>query len=148
MSTSASGSFVARADHGPVAVLTLNRPERRNALGSALIDQLSEALSRADVDPGVRAVVITGAGPVFCAGMDLKEVAGSSTDELESATVARVQALADLMTQVHQMSKPTIAALNGDALAGGAGLATACDFVIAAETAHLGYPEVRRGLVA
>jgi methylglutaconyl-CoA hydratase len=144
-----SGPFVNRADHGPVVVLTLNRPERRNALGSALIEQLSEALTRAEIDPEVRAVVLTGAGSVFCAGMDLKEVVGLPRSvESEQAAIGRVQAIADLMGQVHQVSKPTIAALNGAALAGGAGLATACDFIIAAESATFGYPEVRRGLVA
>jgi methylglutaconyl-CoA hydratase len=147
---SGTGPFVVRADHGPVVVLTLNRPERRNALGAALIDELSVALSHADHEPGVRAVVITGAGSTFCAGMDLKEIDGpgpGAWPESEKSAVARVQAIADLLTQVHELGKPTIAALNGDALAGGAGLATACDFVIAAESARIGYPEVRRGLV-
>jgi methylglutaconyl-CoA hydratase len=138
-----------RAEHGPVCVLTLNRPERRNALGSALIDALSDALDQAEVDFSVRSIVITGAGPAFCAGLDLKENGeAGSTLEAERSAVAREQAIADLLNQVHHFSKPTIAALNGDALAGGAGLATACDFVIAAESAHLGYPEVRRGMVA
>jgi methylglutaconyl-CoA hydratase len=146
---SPSGPFLTRADHGPVVTLTLNRPDRRNALGGELIDQLSEALTHADHDPGVCAIVITGAGPTFCSGMDLKEIAGPwSTPEAEKEAVAGVQAIADLMMQVHQLSKPTIAALNGDALAGGAGLATACDFIVAAESARIGYPEVRRGLVA
>jgi methylglutaconyl-CoA hydratase len=136
-------------DYGPVCVLTLNRPERRNALGAALIEGLSEALEQAEMDSSIRAVVITGAGPVFCAGMDMKEGGeAGSTLEAERTEVAREQAIADLLNQVHQLSKPTIAALCGDALAGGAGLATACDFVIASESAHLGYPEVRRGLVA
>jgi methylglutaconyl-CoA hydratase len=144
-----SSVFVARSDQGPVRVLTLNRPERRNALGGDLIDQLSDALSHAELDANVRGVVLTGAGPVFCAGMDLKDL-GESASPLESerSEVARAQAIADLLGQVHHFSKPTIAALNGAALAGGAGLATACDFVIAAESAHVGYPEVRRGLVA
>jgi methylglutaconyl-CoA hydratase len=144
-----SAPLVTRSDDGPVCVLTLNRPERRNALGTALIDALSDALDQAEVDTGIRALVITGAGTVFCAGMDLKED-GDEHATLESETweVAREQAIADLLNQVHQSSKPTIAALNGDALAGGAGLATACDFVVAAESARVGYPEVRRGLVA
>jgi methylglutaconyl-CoA hydratase len=144
-----NGPFVERNDQGPVVVLTLNRPDRRNALGSELIEQLSNALTHADLDTSVRAVVITGAGPSFCAGMDLKETLGpNATPESEKSAVAQVQAIADLLTQVHQLSKPTIAALNGDALAGGAGLALASDFVIAAETVRIGYPEIRRGLVA
>jgi methylglutaconyl-CoA hydratase len=141
-------SIVVRTDRGPVVVLTLNRPERRNALSGPLIDALSEALHRAELEPAVRAVVITGAGSVFCAGLDLKEIELRSTDDGERAAVAQVQSVADLLMQVHQMSKPTIAALNGSALAGGAGLATACDFVIAVEGARIGYPEIRRGLVA
>lgn len=146
---SASEPFLTRADHGPVVTLTLNRPERRNALGGEVIEQLSEALTHADHDPGVCAIVLTGAGPTFCSGMDLKEIVGPrSTPEAEKETVSGVQAIADLLMQVHRLSKPTIAALNGDALAGGAGLATACDFIIAAESARIGYPEVRRGLVA
>jgi methylglutaconyl-CoA hydratase len=144
-----SGPFVARADHGPVAVLTLNRPERRNALGEELVNQLGAALVQADVDPAIRAVVLTGAGPTFCAGMDLKEDAVLLPGpEGENRAIRGVQAIADLIAQVHQIAKPTIAALNGDAYAGGAGLVSACDFAIAAESARLGYPEVRRGLVA
>jgi methylglutaconyl-CoA hydratase len=144
-----SGPFVERAEDGPVVVLTLNRPDRSNALGGDLIDELSAALTQAELDPAVRAVVLTGAGRVFCAGMDLKEMVGhGSMAESEKAAIARVQAIADLMAQVHQLSKPTIAALNGPALAGGAGLATACDFIVAAESATISYPEVRRGLVA
>jgi methylglutaconyl-CoA hydratase len=150
---STSGVFVTRADHGPVAILTLDRPERRNALGTELIDQLSAALTRAEADAAIRAVVLTGAGPTFCAGMDLKEMSGQDLEseseaESESTAIARVLAMADLIAQVQHLNKPTIAALNGDALAGGAGLATACDFVVAAERAQIGYPEVRRGLVA
>jgi methylglutaconyl-CoA hydratase len=142
-------AFVTRSGPGPILILTLNRPDRRNALGSELIDQLSEALAHAEVDAGVRALVITGAGPVFCAGMDLKDHEEQpSTIESERGEVARAQAISDLLTQVHHFSKPTIAAVNGPALAGGAGLASACDFVVAAETAQFGYPEVRRGLVA
>jgi methylglutaconyl-CoA hydratase len=144
-----NASVVTRSDDGPVRVLTLNRPERRNALGFALIEALSRALEQAEVDSGIRAVVITGAGPAFCAGLDLKESGEAvATAEAERSEVVREQAIADLFNQVHHLSKPTIAALNGDAVAGGAGLATACDFVIAAESAHVGYPEVRRGMVA
>jgi methylglutaconyl-CoA hydratase len=144
-----SAPLVTRSDHGPVALLTLNRPDRRNALSGALINALSDALDEIEVDADIRAVVFTGAGTVFCAGMDLKEdAAEGSTLESETSEIAREQAIADLFNQVHQVSKPTIAALNGDALAGGAGLATACDFIVAAESAHVGYPEVRRGMVA
>ncbi len=140
---------VLREDHGPIAILTLNRPERRNALSLHLISELSDLLTRLAAEPGVRAVISTGAGPTFCSGMDLKESVAPDPDaEDEKKAVAHARALADLIWQVHAMPKPTIAALNGDAIAGGAGLAAASDFVIAAEGARLGYPEVRRGMVA
>jgi methylglutaconyl-CoA hydratase len=140
---------VLRDDRGPVAVLALNRPHRRNALSRALASELADTLSRVDSEIGLRAVVLTGVGPVFCAGMDLREaVASGGASEAETQAIADVQGIADLITQMHRMTKPTIAALNGDAFAGGAGLATACDFVVAADHARIGYPEVRRGLVA
>jgi methylglutaconyl-CoA hydratase len=140
---------VLRSDQRPIAIVTLNRPDRRNALSRALIAELSDVLGGLAVEQGVRAIVITGAGPTFCAGMDLKEAAslGSST-EAEKAAVQDAQALADLIDQLHHLSRPTVAALNGDALAGGAGLALACDVVIASSAARIGYPEVRRGLAA
>ena len=144
-----SAGIVLREDHGPVVVLTLNRPERRNALSRVLVDALSDALDRIAAEPGPRAVVLTGAGPAFCAGMDLKEAALSNQGfDAERVAIADVQALADLIAQVHALPRPTIAALNGDAYAGGAGLASACDFAIASAGARIGYPEVRRGLVA
>ncbi len=140
---------ILRNDQGPVVILTLNRPHRRNALSRDLVAELSDHLTKLEAEHGVRAVVLTGAEPVFCAGMDLKEsLLAGETDEAEKQAIADVQGIADLVDQVHRLSKPTIAALNGDAFAGGAGLALACDFVIAAEHARLGYPEVRRGLVA
>jgi methylglutaconyl-CoA hydratase len=149
MSTPSDHVPVQRADHGPVVVLTLNRPDRRNALSRPLIDALSDALDRLAVETGPRAVVITGAGPSFCAGMDLKEaLIASEGPEAERAAIEDVQAISNLIEQVHALPRPTIAALNGDAYAGGAGLATACDFVIASDGAKIGYPEVRRGLVA
>jgi len=149
MSETGNDRFIERTDHGPVAVLTLSRPERRNALSRALVDQLGDALARASVEPGVRAVVITGAGSVFCAGMDLKEASASvGSPEAEKQAVSDVQAIADLIQQLHGLPKPVVAALNGDAHAGGAGLAAACDLVVAARHARIGYPEVRRGLVA
>ena len=139
---------VLRSDDGPVAILTLNRPDRRNALSRALMRELEDHLGRACHDPKIRALVLTGAGTVFCAGMDLREAACErGNSEAEQHAVVTLQEYADLVQTLHTLPKPTLAALNGDALAGGAGLVAACDFVIASSSAHIGYPEVLRGLV-
>ncbi|HWE35637.1 MAG TPA: enoyl-CoA hydratase/isomerase family protein [Isosphaeraceae bacterium] len=146
---SMADALVLRDDHGPVAVLTLNRPDRRNALSRALIAALGDALDAVEPEPAVRAVVLHGAGPAFCAGMDLKEATGlDPSPEAERRAVADAQAIADLIQQVHRFPRPVVAAVNGPALGGGAGVALACDFVVADESAQIGYPEVRRGLVA
>jgi methylglutaconyl-CoA hydratase len=140
--------LIKRQDRGHVAVLTLNRPEQRNALSRALVAQLRDGIDRLSLDERIRVVVLTGAGPAFCAGMDLKEAALSeASPELERETIATIEEFADLIQRLHTLRKLTIAAVNGDALAGGAGLVSACDFAIAAETARIGYPEVLRGLV-
>jgi methylglutaconyl-CoA hydratase len=144
-----SAPLLTRHERGPVVVITLNRPERRNALSRALMAQLRDAIDAVRVDVVIRVVVLTGAGPAFCAGMDLKEAAEiDAAPEAEHAIVAGLQEFADLLQSIHTLPKPIIAAVNGDALAGGAGVMTACDLVVAAETARIGYPEVRRGLVA
>jgi methylglutaconyl-CoA hydratase len=138
-----------REDRGPIAILTLNRPDRRNALTHELLAQLRDALDDIGVNTGIRAVVVTGAGAAFCAGMDLKEAAEvDATPDGEHAMVAVLKEFADLLHCLHTLPKPSIAAVNGDALAGGAGLMSACDMAVAAETVRIGYPEVRRGLVA
>jgi methylglutaconyl-CoA hydratase len=143
-----SENLVQRHDDGPVAVLTLNRPDKRNALSRALITELDRLVDRVGHDPHIRAVVLTGAGTVFCAGMDLKEAAEERGGaEAEQHAVVTLQEYADLVQRVHTLPKPTIAALNGDALAGGAGLMAACDFAVASERARIGYPEVLRGMV-
>jgi len=110
--------------------------------------QLRDAIDQLSVDEKIRSVVLTGAGTAFCSGMDLKEAAAiDASPESEQETIAVVQEFADLLQRLHTLPKLTIAAVNGEALAGGAGLMAACDSVIAAETARIGYPEVRRGLV-
>ncbi|MDV9175139.1 enoyl-CoA hydratase-related protein [Streptomyces sp. W16] len=122
---------------GAVLVATLNRPEARNALSPGLIDDLSDVLREADADPAVRAIVLTGAGTVFCSGMDLKAFAKGG---------GRFDGLVWFFRE--GISTPVIAALNGSALAGGFELALACDLVVAAEDAKLGIAEVKRGLFA
>jgi methylglutaconyl-CoA hydratase len=143
-----SADLVTRQDFGPVALIALNRPSQRNALSRALVACLRDALDAVAVDSTVRAIVLTGAGASFCAGMDLKEAAILETSpEAEQETIAIMQEFADLIQTLHVLPKPTVAAVNGDALAGGAGLMCACDLAVAAEKARIGYPEVKRGLV-
>jgi methylglutaconyl-CoA hydratase len=142
-------SLVKREDRGPIAVLTLNRPSERNALSRALMSRLRDLVDDVAVEPKVRAVVLTGAGPAFCAGIDLKEAAEiHARPEAEAATIQVLQEFADLLQKIHANPKPVIAAVNGPAVAGGAGLTLSCDLAVASETASIGYPEVRRGLVA
>ena len=144
-----SSPSLIRENRGPVAVLTLNRPERRNALSRTLLAQLRDTFDELAVNQSIRAVVLTGAGAAFSTGMDLKEAADQhATPDGEHAMVAVLKEFADLLQCIHTLPKPVIAAVNGDALAGGAGLMAACDLAVASETARVGYPEVRRGLVA
>ncbi|MFO0801685.1 MAG: enoyl-CoA hydratase-related protein [Gemmataceae bacterium] len=132
---------------GVAAVLTINRPDRRNALSRALIAELGAAFTRAANDDAVRAVVLTGNGPAFCAGMDLDELRGTLGAESDMVW-HDAASLSALYEQIYALPKPTIAAVNGAAVAGGAGLVTVCDLAVASTTAKFGYPEVRRGLVA
>ena len=133
-------------DRGPIRFLTLNRPEKRNALNDALVDALKSELRDADENEDLRALVIRGAGKDFCSGADLsalQKIAGTSyEDNLEDA-----HNLAELFALPRKMSIPVIAAVHGRALAGGCGLATACDLVLATESARFGYPEVKIGFV-
>jgi methylglutaconyl-CoA hydratase len=139
--------LVMYANVGPAAVLTLNRPDKRNALSRALITELTSAVDRAAADPAVRCVILTGAGSAFCAGMDLDELRGTLTDSGEQVW-ADAHALSSLYDKLYTLPKPTVAAVNGPAVAGGAGFVTVCDLAVAVPGAKFGYPEVRRGLVA
>lgn len=133
----------------PAVLITLNRADKRNALSQALIAALTDAFRRARDDAAARCVILTGAGPVFCAGMDLGELADKLDNQEQSDTVwDDALRLATLYDLIYTLPKPTIAAVNGAAVAGGAGLVTVCDLAVAAPEARFGYPEVRRGLVA
>ena len=129
-----------------VARITLNRPEKRNALNSELIASLKDALRRADDDDEVRAIIVTGAGSDFCSGADLaalQKIASASVEEnLDDAG-----ALMELFVLIRSVRQPVIAAVRGRALAGGCGLASACDIVLAARSGRFGYPEVKIGFV-
>ncbi len=131
----------------PAAVLTLTRADKRNALSRTLITDLTAAVRQAAADPAARCVILTAEGPAFCAGMDLEELRSTLTADAEIIW-ADAQRLAELYDLIYSLPKPTIAAVNGAAVAGGAGLVSVCDLAVAVPTAKLGYPEVRRGLVA
>jgi methylglutaconyl-CoA hydratase len=134
---------------GGTAVVTLNRADRRNALSRALIAALTDTFTRLREEAAVRSVVLTGAGTVFCAGMDLAELQESLARPSEQTPVwDDAVKLATLYDLIYTSPKPTIAAVNGAAVAGGAGLVTVCDMALSVPDAKFGYPEVRRGLVA
>lgn len=129
-----------------IRYLTLNRPEKRNALNDSLIQALANALSVAKGDATLRAVVINAAGADFCSGADLSALQkiGESTI---TENLADAEKLMELFLLIRSVSVPVIAAVHGRAFAGGAGLATACDLVVASRSARFGYPEVKIGFV-
>jgi methylglutaconyl-CoA hydratase len=131
---------------GSVARVTLNRPEKRNALNDAVIAGIKDGLKKASQDERVRVVVIAGAGKDFCSGADL-----SALQKIANASVAEnsedARLLLELFLLIRQLPIPVVAAVTGRALAGGCGLATACDIVLAASSARFGYPEVKIGFV-
>jgi len=131
---------------GGVLTATLNRADKRNAIDTAMIAALLSALERADLDAGVRVVAVRGAGRDFCAGMDLNELLASADHTLEENRRAALQ-FAEVFVRMRRLPKPVVAVVQGRALAGGCGLATACDLILAAESAQFGYPEVQRGFV-
>ena len=123
------------------AWITLNRPDRRNALSAALVNELDAHLAAAAADPAVRCIVITGAGSAFCAGADLKSPPGEVVNGRQGVT------LADLLARIQDHPKPVIAAVNGAAFAGGLGLVGASDIVITAEDAPYSFSEVKIGVI-
>ena len=131
---------------GGVLTATLNRPDKRNAIDTAMIDALLAMLERAELDAEVRVVAVAGAGTDFCAGMDLNELLASADKSVEENRDAALQ-FGEIFIRMRQLPKPVVGVVRGRALAGGCGLATACDLVLAAESAQFGYPEVQRGFV-
>ena len=125
-----------------MSVVTLNRPERRNALTLELLTQLCAAIKVASDEAQERVLILRGAGVAFCTGLDLKEAADQTKAHATAEMVAKT------LIAISQTRLITIAAVHGAAVAGGAGIMSACDFVVAAQGAKIGYPEVRRGLVA
>lgn len=129
------------------AIITLNRPEKRNALNSELVTLIKEKIFEAEADNTVKSIILTGEGKAFCAGADLEylsQIKNNSPIENESDSAS----LADMYLRIYNCAKPTIAAVNGPAIAGGCGLASVCDFIIAdSEFSKFGYTEVRIGFV-
>jgi methylglutaconyl-CoA hydratase len=130
-----------------IARLTLNRPAKRNALDGATVRALHAAITAAEADDDVRVLAIQGAGSDFCAGADLAELEriAEGADPLEN--LADASALGELFILMRRAAKPIVALVHGNAIAGGAGLATACDLILAREDAVFGYPEVHLGFV-
>jgi enoyl-CoA hydratase/carnithine racemase len=134
-------------DRGAVRILTMNRPEKRNALNTALTRALLDSLRAADAADSVGAVVLTGAGQGFCAGADLSEFK-DLTPERQHLVEERAELTMQLHLAFSKMAKPVVTAINGAAMGGGAGLAIAGDLAVMAESAKIGYPETRHGIVA
>ena len=131
---------------GGVLTLTLDRPEKRNALDQPTISALLGELEHAELDADVRVVALRGAGKDFCAGADLDELLASAT-VAPAENEASARRLGEVFLRMRALPKPVVAIVHGRALAGGAGLATACDLVLAAESSQFGYPEIQRGFV-
>jgi methylglutaconyl-CoA hydratase len=127
---------------GGIATIRLNRPEKRNAQSIALLEALCEAVERASEDPAARVIVLRGSGPVFCAGLDLEEVADPALSARQAQLLVRT------LSVLYHAPKVTIARVHGAALAGGAALMAACDIAVATVDSLFGYPAVKRGLVA
>ena len=125
------------AVEGGAAWITLNRPENRNALSQILVTELHDHLVAANADPDVRCIVVTGTGPAFCAGADLKNQGGARTGPT----------FPEVLKLIIDSPKPVLAAVNGAAFAGGLGLVGACDIVVAAEDAQFSFSEVRIGVI-
>ena len=132
-------------DRGAVRILTMNRPEKRNALNSELTQALFDAFKSVDQEERIGCVVLTGAGPGFCAGADLGEFKGLQDPQ---AAEKRAELTMQLQLVFSKISKPVVTAINGAAMGGGAGLALAADMAVMAQSAKLGYPEVKHGIVA
>ena len=137
MSSVADRPLVVVDRRGPATVLTLDSPHNRNALSAGLLEQVHTALDTAMRDPEARVVVLTGAGPVFCSGADLKE---------QRAGIRPVVGLPEILTLILEGSKPVVARVNGPARAGGLGLVAACDLTVGLTSATFGFSEVRIGV--
>lgn len=135
-------------DHDAVRILTLNRPDKLNALNHALAGALIAALYAADAEKTIRAVVLTGAGRAFCAGADLSEFEDLKPGDNQEFVNERAEQSFNVNTMLTKLRVPVIAAAKGHAVGGGAGLCLGCDMVVAGEGLKLGYPELKHDIVA
>ncbi|MGZ7057518.1 MAG: enoyl-CoA hydratase/isomerase family protein, partial [Candidatus Angelobacter sp.] len=129
-----------------IARITLNRPDKRNALDGEMVAELKSAFSASSEDAGCRVVLLTGAGTDFCSGADLANLEKTAQNSVLD-NMADARSTADLFLMMRNHPRPVIAAVQGRALAGGCGIATACDIILAAQSAQFGYPEVNIGFV-
>lgn len=129
-----------------IARITLNRPDKRNALDNEIVLEFKDALHMATENADVRVVLVTGAGKDFCSGADLASLQRISAAGVEES-MASARVMAELFVEMRRSPRPIVAAVRGRALAGGCGLATACDIIVATESAQFGYPEVNIGFI-
>src|SRR5258707_4967425 len=129
-----------------IARITLNRPDKRNALDDGIVSEFKDALRATSHDDSVRVVLVTGAGKDFCSGADLASLQRISQAGVEES-MASARVMGELFVEMRRYPRPIIAAVRGRAFAGGCGLATACDIILAAESAQFGYPEVKIGFI-
>ena len=129
-----------------IALLTLNRPDKRNAVSFELVSDVMNALDAVEKSTASEVLIITGAGKAFCAGLDLEDLK-RLTGKTHEQNIADSRTMANLFRRIYDFPKPTIAAVNGHAIAGGTGIATMCDFTLAVPEAKFGYTEVKIGFV-
>ena len=129
-----------------IALLTLNRPDKRNAVSFELVNDVMNALDEVETSTASEVLIITGAGKAFCAGLDLEDLK-RLTGKTHEQNIADSRTMANLFRRIYDFPKPTIAAVNGHAIAGGTGIATMCDFTLAVPEAKFGYTEVKIGFV-
>ncbi|MDQ8730291.1 enoyl-CoA hydratase/isomerase family protein [Bradyrhizobium sp. LHD-71] len=142
-----TSSEVLRTDnHGAVRVLTMNRPDKLNALNTALLVALRDALASADQDDAVRALVLTGEGRGFSAGADLSEFRGEATPDQLKRNALRSSLMSGIQVMLRSLSKPVVAAVHGAAIGGGAAFAICCDMVVVGTNLKFGYPELKHHL--
>ncbi len=144
--TTDNSTVLYAVEGGSIARITMNRPEKRNALNDELVTGLKDALRQADHDDEIRVAILMGAGADFCSGADLSALRKISTATV-AENIADAQSLMELFLLIRNVRMPVISAVQGSALAGGCGLALACDMVLAARSARFGFPEVKIGFV-